>query len=106
MLSHSLFAPPPAPCSYKHLVGKQAVVPMSGGRRIAIIADEYVDREFGTGALKITPGGRAGGGWGASVASCPCSGSGRQALPVGAPCSQPFLSHFKCFASVQPLETC
>lgn len=27
------------------------------GRRIKIIADEYVDREFGTGALKITPGG-------------------------------------------------
>lgn len=29
---------------------------MSGGRTIPIIADEYVDREFGTGALKITPG--------------------------------------------------
>ncbi|KAI3430578.1 hypothetical protein D9Q98_005171 [Chlorella vulgaris] len=40
---------------YRHLVGKEAVVPLSG-RRIAIIADEYVDREFGTGALKITPG--------------------------------------------------
>ena len=42
--------------SYKHLVGREAVVPQSG-RRIRIIADEYVDREFGTGALKITPGG-------------------------------------------------
>ncbi|KAL4422888.1 hypothetical protein ABPG75_009085 [Micractinium tetrahymenae] len=41
---------------YKHLVGREAVVPMSGGRRIKVIADEYVDREFGTGALKITPG--------------------------------------------------
>jgi valyl-tRNA synthetase len=41
---------------YRHLVGRDAVVPMSGGRRIRIIADEYVDREFGTGALKITPG--------------------------------------------------
>lgn len=41
---------------YRHLVGKQAVVPMSDGRKIPIIADEYVDREFGTGALKITPG--------------------------------------------------
>lgn len=41
---------------YAHLIGKQAVVPMSGGRRIPIIADTYVDREFGTGALKITPG--------------------------------------------------
>jgi hypothetical protein len=30
---------------------------MSGGRRIVVIADDYVDREFGTGALKITPGG-------------------------------------------------
>jgi valyl-tRNA synthetase len=41
---------------YKHLVGKNVVVPMSGGRTIPIIADEYVDMEFGTGALKITPG--------------------------------------------------
>lgn len=41
---------------YKHLVGKNAVVPMSGGRLIPIIADDYVDMEFGTGALKITPG--------------------------------------------------
>lgn len=29
---------------------------MSGGRRIPIIGDEYVDPEFGTGALKVTPG--------------------------------------------------
>ncbi len=29
---------------------------MSGGRRIPVIGDTYVDREFGTGALKITPG--------------------------------------------------
>ncbi|EIE27636.1 valyl-tRNA synthetase [Coccomyxa subellipsoidea C-169] len=41
---------------YKHLVGRECEVPMSGGRRIPIIADTYVDREFGTGALKITPG--------------------------------------------------
>jgi valyl-tRNA synthetase len=41
---------------YKHLVGKEAVVPMSGGRTVPIIADDYVDMEFGTGALKITPG--------------------------------------------------
>ncbi|BBN03099.1 valyl-tRNA synthetase [Marchantia polymorpha subsp. ruderalis] len=41
---------------YAKFVGKMAVVPMSGGREIPIIADEYVDREFGTGALKITPG--------------------------------------------------
>lgn len=41
---------------YKALIGKKVVVPMSGGRTIPIIADEYVDMEFGTGALKITPG--------------------------------------------------
>lgn len=41
---------------YKQYIGKEVVVPMSGGRRIKVIGDEYVDREFGTGALKITPG--------------------------------------------------
>ena len=42
---------------YKHLIGKKALVPMSEeNRSIPIIADEYVDMEFGTGALKITPG--------------------------------------------------
>lgn len=40
---------------YKHLIGKECTVPMTG-RQISIVADEYVDREFGTGALKITPG--------------------------------------------------
>ena len=40
---------------YQHLIGKSAVVPIIG-REISIIADEYVDREFGTGVLKITPG--------------------------------------------------
>ena len=41
---------------YRDLVGKNAIVPMGGGRVIPIIADDYVDMEFGTGALKITPG--------------------------------------------------
>ncbi|MBE2272566.1 MAG: valine--tRNA ligase [Anaerolinea sp.] len=40
---------------YKHLIGKHALVPMLN-RPIPVIGDEYVDREFGTGALKITPG--------------------------------------------------
>src|SRR5512138_3499324 len=40
---------------YKHLVGRTALVPMLG-REIPVIADAYVSREFGTGALKITPG--------------------------------------------------
>ena len=39
---------------YKKFVGRKALVPMLD-REIPIIADEYVDREFGTGALKITP---------------------------------------------------
>jgi valyl-tRNA synthetase len=40
---------------YKDLVGKEAIVPFVE-RRVPIIADERVDPEFGTGALKITPG--------------------------------------------------
>ena len=39
---------------YQHLVGKKALVPMLN-REIPVIADDYVDMEFGTGALKITP---------------------------------------------------
>jgi len=39
---------------YKHLHGKYVLVPVLN-RRVPIIQDEYVDREFGTGALKITP---------------------------------------------------
>ncbi|MFN2195216.1 MAG: valine--tRNA ligase, partial [Anaerolineales bacterium] len=40
---------------YQRFVGHSVVVPILG-RKIPVIADEYVDREFGTGALKITPG--------------------------------------------------
>jgi valyl-tRNA synthetase len=39
---------------YKHLVGKTVIVPLVN-REVPVIADEYVDIEFGTGALKITP---------------------------------------------------
>ncbi len=39
---------------YQHLKGKFAVVPLIG-RKIPIIFDDYVDKEFGTGALKVTP---------------------------------------------------
>lgn len=39
---------------YKHLKGKQALVPLIN-RSIPIIFDEYIDIEFGTGALKVTP---------------------------------------------------
>jgi valyl-tRNA synthetase len=40
---------------YQAFIGKNCLVPMLD-RRIPVIADEYVDRAFGTGALKITPG--------------------------------------------------
>ncbi len=39
---------------YKDLVGKKVVMPLTG-REIPIIADDYVDKSFGTGAVKITP---------------------------------------------------
>ncbi|TAF71760.1 MAG: valine--tRNA ligase [Flavobacterium sp.] len=39
---------------YAHLIGKTVVVPICG-REIPVIADEYVDMEFGTGCLKVTP---------------------------------------------------
>lgn len=39
---------------FKHLHGKQAIVPIAN-RAIPIIQDEYVDMEFGTGCLKVTP---------------------------------------------------
>ncbi|MCL2872194.1 MAG: valine--tRNA ligase [Betaproteobacteria bacterium] len=39
---------------YQALVGKTVELPLSG-RRVPIIADDYVDREFGTGCVKVTP---------------------------------------------------
>ena len=39
---------------YRHLHGKRVIVPIVG-RRIPVIEDEYVDIEFGTGCLKVTP---------------------------------------------------
>lgn len=39
---------------YAHLKGKHAVIPMAN-RKVPIIFDEYIDKEFGTGALKVTP---------------------------------------------------
>ena len=44
----------PSDHKYSELVGKTVVIPLSG-REIPIIADEYVDKNFGTGAVKITP---------------------------------------------------
>ena len=39
---------------YRDLIGKKLILPLVG-REIPVIADEYVDREFGTGCVKITP---------------------------------------------------
>jgi valyl-tRNA synthetase len=39
---------------YAHLIGKQVVLPLCN-RTIPVIADEYVDKEFGTGVVKVTP---------------------------------------------------
>ena len=39
---------------YAHLVGKTVILPLTG-REIPVISDDYVDREFGTGIVKITP---------------------------------------------------
>ncbi len=39
---------------YKHLVGQEILLPIVG-RRIPVIADDYVEAEFGTGCVKITP---------------------------------------------------
>ena len=39
---------------YKHLKGKYAIIPFAA-RKVPIIFDDYIDMEFGTGALKVTP---------------------------------------------------
>lgn len=44
----------PEDIRYKHLIGKNVVVPVVG-RLVPVIADNYVEIDFGTGALKITP---------------------------------------------------
>jgi len=55
MLADTAIAVHPDDERYRGLVGQAAILPLVG-RRLPIIADEYVKREFGTGALKITPG--------------------------------------------------
>lgn len=54
MLGDTAIAVNPEDDRYKHLIGKNAILPLVN-REIPIIADEYVDKEFGTGAVKITP---------------------------------------------------
>jgi len=55
MLADSAIAVNPKDERYSRLIGETALLPLVG-RRLEVISDEYVDPEFGTGALKITPG--------------------------------------------------
>ena len=54
MLGDSGVAVHPDDERYKHLVGKKAILPLVG-RKLPIVADEYVELGFGTGAVKMTP---------------------------------------------------
>ncbi len=54
MLGDTAVAVNPNDDRYKHLIGKSVMLPIMN-REIPIIADEYVDMEFGTGVVKITP---------------------------------------------------
>ena len=55
MLADTAVAVHPDDSRYTDLIGREVVLPLVG-RRLAVIADDYVKPEFGTGALKITPG--------------------------------------------------
>ena len=54
MLGDSAVAVHPEDERYQHLIGKQVELPLTG-RTIPVIADDYVDKEFGSGCVKITP---------------------------------------------------
>ncbi|MBP7195006.1 MAG: valine--tRNA ligase [Candidatus Cloacimonetes bacterium] len=54
MLGDTAVAVNPKDERYKHLIGKTLDLPLTG-RKIPVVADEYVDLEFGTGCVKVTP---------------------------------------------------
>ena len=54
MLGDAAVAVHPGDDRYKHLIGQQITLPLSN-RNVPIVADDYVDPEFGTGIVKITP---------------------------------------------------
>jgi valyl-tRNA synthetase len=54
MLGDTAVAVHPKDKRYKHLIGKTVILPIMN-RELPVVADEYVDMEFGTGAVKITP---------------------------------------------------
>ncbi|EDQ92506.1 uncharacterized protein MONBRDRAFT_22237, partial [Monosiga brevicollis MX1] len=55
MLGDVAVAVHPSDDRYKHLVGKKLVHPFIADREMVIVADDFVDMAFGTGAVKITP---------------------------------------------------
>jgi valyl-tRNA synthetase len=55
MLADTAVAVNPTDERYRALIGRHCILPLVG-RRLPVIADEYVDPEFATGALKVTPG--------------------------------------------------
>ena len=55
MLADTAVAVNPEDPRYAHVIGEKVIIPLVG-RKIPVIADPYVSRDFGTGALKITPG--------------------------------------------------
>lgn len=55
MLGDTGIAVHPDDKRYQHLVGKNAIHPFIPGRLMPIVADDYVEKDFGTGAVKITP---------------------------------------------------
>ena len=54
ILGDTAIAVNPKDCRYQNIIGKKVVVPIVN-REIPVIADDYVDTEFGTGCLKVTP---------------------------------------------------
>ncbi len=55
MLGDTAVAVHPEDSRYSHLIGKEVILPIQN-RRIPVVADEAVDPEFGSGAVKVTPG--------------------------------------------------
>ena len=54
MLGDTAVAVNPKDKRYLDIIGKELILPLTG-RKIPVIADDYVEMDFGTGALKITP---------------------------------------------------
>ena len=54
LLGDTAVAVHPEDDRYRHLIGKTVILPLVG-REIPVVADEYVERDFGTGVVKITP---------------------------------------------------